>query len=356
MSGDIRVLIVDDSAFMRSTIGRIIENAPGLAIAGKAMNGAFALKKIETELPDIIVLDLEMPEMNGIEFLKERRRRGIGIPVIILSSLAERGARITMEALALGATDFVQKPSGSTSADLSTVADQLVGLLHAYGDRSKDKKAPRPTPAVYKNSRPPDSQRRDITERIDLVAIGISTGGPNALRKLFSEIRSDFPVPILVVQHMPAGFTHEFAESLDRLCPLKVKEAEDGDVVRPGRVFIAPGGYHMTVVGRRLATTIKLIQSEPVNGHRPSADVLFRSLEAAFGNRILGVLMTGMGRDGAKGIGDIYNSGGMTIAQDSESSVVYGMPKVALENGVVDSVVSLDDMAAAISSVVMSRR
>jgi two-component system, chemotaxis family, protein-glutamate methylesterase/glutaminase len=356
MSGDIKVLIVDDSAFMRNTIGKIIEAAPGLSIASKAMNGVFALKKIKTHPPDVIVLDLEMPEMNGIEFLKERKRRGIGIPVVILSSIAEKGARITMEALSLGASDFVQKPSGSTSADLNLVADQLVHLLRAYGGSSHGGKTGAPIRVKPEKRMPIVSRRRDITKTIDVVAIGISTGGPNALRQLFSEIRSDFPVPILVVQHMPAGFTLEFASSLDRLCPLSVKEAEEGDVLKPGRVFVAPGGYHMSVAGRRLATTIKLSRGEPVNGHRPSVDVLFNSFGAAFGNRVLAVIMTGMGRDGVKGMGEIYNSGGITIAQDSESSVVYGMPKVAFENSVVDSVVSLDDMAGTLNSLVMKRR
>ncbi len=355
MSGDIKVLIVDDSAFMRSTVGKIIESSPGLSISGKAMNGVFALKKIQSEPPDVIILDLEMPEMNGIEFLKERRRRGIEIPVIILSSLAEKGARITMEALSLGASDFVQKPSGPTSADLSSVADQLVQLVHAYGGHSPGGSATRQIPSDSRNRKPLTVKRREITKMIDLVAIGISTGGPNALRQLFTEIRSDFSVPVLVVQHMPVGFTLEFAESLNRICPLNVKEAEDGDILKPGRVFIAPGGYHMTVEGRRLATTIKLSQGEPVNGHRPSVDVLFHSLGAVFENRVLAVIMTGMGRDGVKGMQQIYNSGGITIAQDSESSVVYGMPKVALENGVVDSVVSLNDMAGTINSLVMDR-
>ena len=356
MSGDIKVLIVDDSAFMRNTVGKIVEGAPGLSVAGKAMNGVFALKKIQSQSPDVIVLDLEMPEMNGIEFLKERRRRGIKIPVVILSSLAEKGARITMEALSLGASDFVQKPSGSTSADISSVADQLVQLLRAYGGSSFGRKTISPISLKSDNRKPVVSQRREITGTIDLVAIGISTGGPNALRQLFSEIRGDFPVPILVVQHMPAGFTLEFAASLDKLCPLSVKEAEEGDVLRPGRVFVAPGGYHMTVEGRRLATTINLSRGEPVNGHRPSVDVLFHSFRAVFGNKVLAVIMTGMGRDGVKGMKEIYNSGGITIAQDSESSVVYGMPKVAFENGVVDSLVSLDDMAGTINSLVMARR
>lgn len=356
MSDDIKVLIVDDSAFMRNTIGKIVDNAPGLTVSGKAMNGVFALKKIQRERPDVIVLDLEMPEMNGIEFLKERKRLGITTPVVILSSIAEKGAKITMEALSLGAADFVQKPSGSVSSDLTSVAGQLVQMLRAYGGGLTRRRAVKLITPKVERRKTAAGIRDETTKKIDVVAIGISTGGPNALRQLFSEIGKDFPVPILVVQHMPSGFTREFAESLDKLCPLHVKEAEEGDVIKPGRVFVAPGGYHMTVHGRRLATTVKLSKDEAVNGHRPSADVLFSSLGNAFGNRILAVIMTGMGRDGAKGTEEIYQSGGIVIAQDNESSVVYGMPKVVYENGVVDTVVSLPDMAKTIESMVMNHQ
>ena len=358
MNDQTSVLIVDDSAFMRSIVGRIVEAADGLTVAGKAMNGIFALKKIESLKPDVIVLDLEMPEMNGIEFLKERKRLGIDIPVVILSSIARKGARITMEALSLGASDFVLKPSESGKGDMSLVADQLTQQLKAYGSRHRSGKPNRATEAAG-SGRSAGAAAAAITprmrqpaDRIDVVAIGISTGGPNALRHVFSEIDPDLPVPVLVVQHMPAGFTHEFAASLDRLSPLSIKEAEEGDVLGPGRVFVAPGGYHMEVSKRRLADTVQLSENEPVNGHRPSADVLFSSVSKAFTNRVLGIVMTGMGRDGAKGLGEIYRAGGTTVAQDSESSVVYGMPRVAFEEGVVDSVVSLDNMAETINRLV----
>lgn len=354
MSDELKVLIVDDSAFMRSVVGKIVDGADGLKVAGKAMNGQFALRKIETLSPEVIVLDLEMPEMNGIEFLKERLRRNIEIPVVILSSLAKKGARITMEALSLGASDFVPKPSDPGSANMSEVADQLCEQLRAYGSRYRfgGKVAGGPKRRI---SRPQTGSKRTVTDKISAVAIGISTGGPNALRRVFKTIDPALPVPVLVVQHMPAGFTHEFAASLDRICPLTVKEAEEGDVLKPGRVFIAPGGYHMKVKKERLATVIRLNEEEPVNGHRPSADVLFRSMVEAYGKKTLGIIMTGMGKDGAKGLGDIYNTGGITVAQDSESSVVYGMPRIAFENGVVDSVVSLNHMADEINRLATSK-
>ncbi len=358
MKDQVSVLVVDDSAFMRSVVGKIVEKTEGLSLAGKAMNGVFALNKIKTLSPDVIVLDLEMPEMNGIEFLKERNRLAIEIPVIILSSLARKGARITMEALSLGASDFVLKPSESSGTDMSLIADQLTGQLKAYGGRYQSQKLAGKTRSIGKDrptgtaNVPVPPRPRQVPDKIDVVAIGISTGGPNALRQVFSAIDPALPVPVLVVQHMPAGFTLEFAASLDRLSSLSIKEAEEGDVLKPGRVFIAPGGYHMAISKRRLATTVRLSEDDPVNGHRPSVDVLFSSLAQGFNNRILGILMTGMGRDGVKGIGEIYHAGGITVAQDSESSVVYGMPRVAFENGVVDSVVTLENMAETINRLV----
>jgi len=363
MDGKISALIVDDSALMRSMIGKIIESSRELRIAGKAMNGKFALSKIPNLDPDIIILDLEMPEMNGIEFLKERRRRGIQIPVIILSSLARRGARITMEALSLGASDFILKPTGKDQMELKSIATTLTDLVKAYGGNYKVEKAGGKgsfTPIAAKSAPEKEKERpigyRKVTDRIDIVAIGISTGGPNALREVFKDLDVDLPVPILVVQHMPAGFTTEFAQSLDRISPLLVKEAEEGDLLKPGRIFIAPGDYHLGISRQRLADTVRLSQDEPVNGHRPSADILFSSAVKIYGKRILAVIMTGMGRDGAKGIGEIYHAGGLTVAQDSETSVVYGMPRVAFENGVIDSVVPLPSMAETINRLVTTHQ
>jgi two-component system chemotaxis response regulator CheB len=361
----VSVLVVDDSALMRNLISKMVEATPGLAVADKAMNGVFALQKIPRCNPDVIVLDIEMPEMNGIEFLKERRRLGIEIPVVILSSVARKGARITMEALALGASDFITKPSGSVSSDIHTVAADLARLLLAYGSLFRKHKGR--TVPHYEYEPPERVPERAAEERIpehpkleppkplrapgpiEIIVIGISTGGPNALRDIFAKIDPGLSQPIVVVQHMPAGFTEEFAKSLDRICPLEVKEASEGDLVKSGRILIAPGDRHIIVEKKPLSTVVRLSDSPPINGHRPSADVLFESVAKAFGHRAMGIIMTGMGRDGARELGSIFREGGITLGQDEQSCIVYGMPKVAFELGHVTEQVSLSEMAATIS-------
>lgn len=365
-NGKVSVLVVDDSALMRNLVSRIIEAAPDLSLAATAMNGVFALQKLERLEVDCIVLDLEMPEMNGIQFLEERRKRGIDIPVVVLSSIAQKGAQITMEALSMGAADFVAKPSGSVSHDIHAVAETLTEMVRSYGsayrkrkrasanhatsqpvpERQKSTSAPSETPKVSSTVAPP------APGSVELVAIGVSTGGPNALRKLFAALPGTLNVPIVVVQHMPAGFTAEFARSLDRISPYEVKEAEDGDVFKPNRVLIAPGNRHITVEKRSLAGLCRLNDEPPRNGHRPSADVLFRSVAAEYGNSAIAVIMTGMGRDGAVELGAVYRAGGVTIAQDEASCIVYGMPRAAVEAGVVTEIVALHDLAGRITEYV----
>jgi two-component system chemotaxis response regulator CheB len=376
----ISVLIVDDSALMRNLIGKIVDGAEGLDVAGKAMNGLFALQKIPKLNPDVILLDLEMPQMNGITFLKERKKEGIEIPVIILSSIARKGAAVTMEALSLGASDFIMKPSGSISEDIGKVSEQIVNLLKVYGGKYAKRKGkeppklseiptytpPRPAkpaasgaapsaapsaPAVREGFVPVDTSVKP-TGPIRVVAVGISTGGPNALRKVFANLDSNLKVPILVVQHMPPGFTEEFAKSLDRICPLEVKEAEEGDVLKAGRVFIAPGSHHITVENRRLASVVRLSDAEPRNGHRPSADILYESIREQYGGEALAVIMTGMGKDGARELGKLKNAGAFTLGQDEATSVVYGMPKVAFEHGYVGEQVPLSQIAERINDLV----
>lgn len=384
----VSVLIVDDSALMRNLIGKIIEATPELRIADKAMNGRFALQKMARCTPDVIVLDIEMPEMNGIEFLQERKKLGIDIPVIILSSIAKEGARVTMECLELGASDFVTKPSGSESADLHTVAKQLVEMLTGYGGQYQLKKIagtahklpvdilrsyesrlvdtvertpyePKPLPEnLYRHEATTIAPAKQAVKKpvpvrnpgnIEIIAIGISTGGPNALREIFAKLDPELPQPIVVVQHMPAGFTEEFANSLNRICPLEVKEAAEGDIVKPGRILIAPGDKHLEVEKRSLATIAHLSNAEPQNGHRPSADVLFASVVKEFQNHALGIIMTGMGRDGAAKLAELYREGSRTIGQDEASSIVYGMPRVAWELGGVMEQIPLSGMAEAIN-------
>jgi two-component system chemotaxis response regulator CheB len=363
----ISVLIVDDSALMRNLIGSMVESSPGMMVGAKAMNGNFALKKIPAVDPDIIILDLEMPEMNGIEFLKERKKLGWEIPVIILSSIARQGATVTMEAISLGASDFILKPEGP--AGIKEVQENLADMIRAYAGQyrshagSKKKKLPYipPTPvssgtaftAIPKiESHLEKRQPRRLPDKPEIVAIGISTGGPNALRKVFSEFPTSLGVPIVVVQHMPPGFTAEFAKSLDKICPLEVKEAADGDLLKPDRILIAPGSAHLYVEKKSLAAVARLSDADPVNGHRPSADVLFESVAKHYSNRCVAVIMTGMGKDGARKIGEIYEEGGMTIGQDEGSSIVYGMPRVAYEAGYIRKQSSLDNMARAITEAV----
>ncbi len=387
MADAINVLIVDDSALMRNLIGHMIEDTPGLAVADKAMNGRFALQKIPRVNPDIIVLDLEMPEMSGIEFLKERKKLGIKIPVVILSSIAARGAEITMEALSLGASDFIQKPSGSISDDIHMVKDTLVGMLLGYGGQYRRLHGKNIVPIDYTSAKPPskssttlpssfankpyvksaDSMQIPATPlkpptpvrrpgKTDIIAIGISTGGPDALRLVFSKLDADLKVPIVVVQHMPPGFTMEFARSLDRICPLDVKEAAEGDLIQPGRALIAQGNKHLEVEKSARGAIVHLTDAPLVSGHRPSADVLFASVAKWYGNHALGVIMTGMGRDGAEQIGEIYKEGGLTLGQDEASAVVYGMPRVAYELGHVMEQVSLQNMAHRICDVAKTPR
>jgi len=364
---------------MRNLIGRMVEDTPGLVVAEKAMNGSFALQKIPRVNPDIIILDLEMPEMNGIEFLQEWKKRDLKIPVVILSSIAEKGVKITMDALALGASDFIQKPSGSVSIDIHTVRDTLIPKLFGYGGayrRSIGRKVLAPTeykekpetktvhpdirsffttPAVpVEPAKPPTQLRRP--GKTEIIAIGISTGGPDALRSVFSRLDNDLTVPIVVVQHMPAGFTSEFARSLDRICPLEVKEAEDGDTIQSGRILIAQGNKHLEVVRKAGVGKVSLSDSPLVSGHRPSADVMFASVALAYQNNALGVIMTGMGKDGAAQLGNIYKEGGMTLGQDEKSSVVYGMPRVAYELGHVMEQVSLSNMAGRICEIAKDKR
>lgn len=367
----ISVMIVDDSVLMRKLIGKIIEDDPDIEIAAKAMNGKFALSKMKTHEPDLIILDLEMPEMDGITFLKEKHKLSNNIPVIILSSIATKGAAITMEALSLGASDFITKPSGSVSLDIAEIGDKLKSLIKAYGrdyirrhivrktDTYQSVKSTMPVRRVIEEPTPMPSasEWEKITPlckpgKFEILAIGISTGGPNALRKVFAMIPENFPLPIVVVQHMPAGFTKEFAKGLDRISPLDVKEAEEGDLLKPGRVLIAPGDRHVKVERKSLGGVVHLDDTALVSGHKPSADVLFESIAKNYGKNSIAVIMTGMGKDGAKKIGEIYRSGGYTLGQNQESCVVYGMPKVAHEHGYLHGQFSLIDLPGKLDKLV----
>jgi two-component system chemotaxis response regulator CheB len=363
-SKQIKVMIIDDSALIRNLITKLLSTNDSIEVVGTALNGKFGLKKLNTLEPDIIILDLEMPEMNGIEFLKEREKLGIKTPVIILSAHAKKGAEITLQALSLGASDFILKPS-DTDNNLESMKDRLISMIMALAkpDSFSTIDIKTKEPALFENDfkfavQPLiniNSYLRPINTipDISIVVIGISTGGPNALRQILPLLPKEFPVQIAIVQHMPAGFTYEFAKNLNNICNLEVKEAEDNDILSPGRIFIAPGNRHIIFEKKQLATVIRLDDSSPVNGHKPSADVLFESTANIFGHNALACIMTGMGKDGADKIGNILNKGGITIAQDQESSVVFGMPKVAILNKNIQIVKPLNKIAESFIDIVM---
>jgi len=343
MKPRVRVLVVDDSALMRKLIPQMLQHDESIEVVGTAMDGTFCLKKIEELKPNVVTLDLEMPGMNGIDTLKEIMRRE-PVPVIVFSSHSTEGATVTMKALGLGAFDFVTKPR-DTTAHMAETAKELIAKVKAAADCKLK-------PRMLTGS--PPKQEKVATQTANptrIVAIGVSTGGPQAMEFLLSQLPGDFPASIVVVQHMPDGFTEMFARRLDEICPLRVKEAQSGDLLLPGRVLICPGNRHMKVKKLPLGDVVVLNDEVRVNGHRPSADVLLKSVAEEFKGLAVGVLMTGMGDDGAEGLGAIKKEGGMTIAQSEESCVVFGMPKVAIERGYAIRIVALDVMAATLQAI-----
>jgi two-component system chemotaxis response regulator CheB len=339
MSTPVRVLVVDDSALMRKLIPQILEKDASIEVVGTAMDGNFALRKIEDLRPQVVTLDLEMPGLNGIDTLKAIMRKH-RLPVIVVSSHTTSGASVTLKALALGAFDFVAKPQ-DLSAHMPDIAAELIAKIKAAA-QSKGSGIQPVVDSVHKGEKSASNSTEPATR---VVAIGISTGGPNALQYLLSQLPGDFPGTILIVQHMPLGFTEMFARRLDELCAIRVKEAVSGDLLIAGRALICPGDRHMKVKKLPLGEVAVLSDEARVNGHRPSVDVLFRSLAEEFGSRGIAVLMTGMGEDGAAGMGAVRSAGGMTIAQSEDSCVVFGMPKAAIERGFATRVVALDALA-----------
>jgi two-component system, chemotaxis family, protein-glutamate methylesterase/glutaminase len=342
MSERIRVLVVDDSALMRKLIPAILARDSSIEVVGTAMDGAFALKKIEELHPDVVTLDLEMPRMDGIEALRMIMRRS-PLPVVLFSTHSKEGGNSTFKALALGAVDFVPKPKGAAAGHLDQVADQLIAKIKV-ARRAAGRKLP---PAVVGEEPPlPKKDQRAALPPRRVIAIGISTGGPNALQFLLSQIPADFQSAILIVQHMPEGFTEMFAKRLDECCVLNVHEARSGDLLLAGRVLICPGNRHMMVRRMPRGDVVILSDGPPIHGHRPSADVLFHSVAQEFGLTAVGILMTGMGEDGAEGLGAIQAAGGMTVAQSEETCVVSGMPRAAILKGYANKIIPLEALGA----------
>ena len=341
MSERIRVLVVDDSALMRKLIPAILARDSSIEVVGTAMDGAFALKKIEELKPDVVTLDLEMPRMDGMETLRLIMQRA-PLPVILFSTHSKEGGYATFKALAIGAVDFLAKPKDAAAGHLEEIADRLIAKIKV-AKRAAGRKLP---PAVIEETSAPRKGIRAALPPRRVIAIGISTGGPNALQFVLSQIPADFQSTIVIVQHMPEGFTEMFAKRLDECCALDVHEARSGDLLIAGRVLICPGNRHMMLRRMPRGDMVVLSDAPPVNGHRPSADVLFHSLAQEFGLTAVGVLMTGMGDDGAEGLGAVKAAGGMTIAQSEDTCVVSGMPRAAILKGYANKIIPLDGLGA----------
>jgi two-component system, chemotaxis family, protein-glutamate methylesterase/glutaminase len=354
MSDPVRVLVVDDSALMRKLIPQILERDSSIHVVGTAMDGSFGLKKIEELKPQVITLDLEMPRMDGIETLKEIHKR-FHLPVIVVSAHTTQGASATFKALAMGAFDFVAKPKDAAQARMEDIATELITKIKAAA-QTKIPATHITMPVLPELRRPHKVRGKPHAAPTKVVAIGISTGGPNALQYVLSQLPADFPGSIIVVQHMPEGFTELFARRLDECCAIEVKEAQSGDLLVAGRALICPGNRHMKVRRMPLGNIVVLSDEERVNGHRPSVDVLFRAVAQEFGKEAIAVIMTGMGEDGADALGAVKAAGGLTVAQSEESCVVYGMPKAAIERGHAIRVVPLDMMANTLQAQCVAER
>jgi two-component system chemotaxis response regulator CheB len=341
----IRVLVVDDSVVIRRLVTQALSEDPALEVVGSVSNGALGLAKIAQTNPDVVTLDVEMPEMDGLEMLRRLIKQNVRPRVVMFSTLTERGAAATLDALALGADDYVTKAAngGSLDRSLASLREELVPKVKQFfvlAQQRQEQPQSRPVPGPSSAPRP--AHERFAGSRAKVLAIGVSTGGPTALGMIIPQVPSDFPLPILIVQHMPPLFTRLLAERLQASTPLKVEEAAEGSVVTGGKVLIAPGDYHMRLRNTGKEMVICLDQAPPENSCRPAVDVLFRSVSETFGNAAVGAILTGMGQDGLRGVQTLKATGAFVIAQDEASSVVWGMPGSVVAAGLADTVVPLD--------------
>ncbi|HEX4486132.1 MAG TPA: chemotaxis response regulator protein-glutamate methylesterase [Terriglobales bacterium] len=355
ISGKIKVFIADDSAFMRTALGRMIDSDPTMMVCGSAQSGQEALDKIGKLQPDVVTLDVEMPGLNGLETLK-RIMRDSPRPVIMVSSLTQEGAETTLEALELGAFDYLPKQSSFVSLDIVKIRDDLIAKVKAAAESGKRRKMmPKVAPGAAKTAVPAKTAHHVPAT---MVALGTSTGGPKALQEILPMLPGDLAVPVVIVQHMPKGFTGPFARRLDTLCKVTVREAEQNDQLEAGTVYIAPAGQHLTFA-RRSANSKATIRLGPLpenSLHMPSVDVMMLSAAETFKSLCMGVILTGMGADGAKGMGAIQKEGGITVGQDEASCTVYGMPRSAAEMGVVQRVVPLQQVPEQIMQITHYKR
>ncbi|BDU68677.1 chemotaxis response regulator protein-glutamate methylesterase of group 2 operon [Geothrix oryzae] len=360
MTATIRILVVDDSPFMRKSLQKMLEEAPDLRVVATARDGVDALEKIQEHQPDIVTLDIEMPRMDGLTCLK-KIMADHPMPVLMVSSLTQEGAQATLDALSIGALDFIPKESSFASMSILQIQHDLQEKVRRLATSPRFHRlpggAPHPAPpaaapapvkpaaAPPVRAAVPAGTSLPATPQADLLVLGSSTGGPKALQDILPALPASLPVPCLIVQHMPSTFTKPFADRLDGLCQVHVKEAEQGEPLKAGTVYIAPGGLHMTYGTRTPKGCIEL-SSEPMSSlHRPSVDVLFMSVAELFHGQALATILTGMGADGAKGMEQLKRKGAHTLAEAEESCVVYGMPRAAVERGCVDLVAPLPDIA-----------
>lgn len=373
MSKKIRVLIVDDSALIRQILTEVLNSDPMLEVVGTAEDPFDAREKIKALKPDVLTLDIEMPKMDGVTFLRNLMRLH-PMPVVMVSSLTQRGADVTLQALELGAVDFVTKPKLNQGANLADYADEIVGKVKMAA-KVAISRIERQVQAVTQSPAVPVQKTTSLADRVPpklsadvilkaggtggalnqtLVAIGASTGGTEAIREVLIGLPANFP-PVVITQHIPAAFSGPFAKRMDSLCAMTVHEAEDGQVILPGHVYIAPGSHHLLVevIGGKLVC--RLNDGPLVNRHRPAVDVMFRSVVQRVGNKAIGVLLTGMGDDGAKGLKEMLDIGCVTLAQDEKTSVVWGMPGVAVKLGAAKYQVGLQDVAPKLLDLVKGK-
>ena len=364
----VKVLVVDDTIFYRKILSDILKEIPQVEVIGSANTGKVALSKVNSLKPDMITLDVEMPGMNGLEVLEELNRQNSEVGVLMVSTLTGKGSQITIKALELGAFDFIEKPSvdgSSMKENMERVKTSLVPIIQAFLKRRelRSRLSGKKTYQSTGNKTATKPEPKKIPQRplilkskSEIIAIGISTGGPNALAKMIPLLPGDLGVPILIVQHMPPVFTASLAKSLDSKSKLSVKEASNGEAIEPNNVYIAPGGKQMKIAASNdgLRRLIKITDDPPENSCKPSADYLFRSVADYYVGRATGVIMTGMGSDGFKGLVEMHKKNSTIIAQDEESCTVYGMPKAPIDNGIVDIVCPLEKIADEIVKTVKS--
>ncbi|VAW64926.1 Chemotaxis response regulator protein-glutamate methylesterase CheB [hydrothermal vent metagenome] len=343
----IRVFIIDDSAVVRKVLTEILESVTGIEIAGSAQDPIFAQSKMEKDWPDVIILDVEMPRMDGITFLKKIMSER-PTPVVMCSTLTEEGSKTSLQALSIGAIDVVAKPKANLKTALSEASHELISAIRVASKANISGTKLKPIAPIIKVEKKLTADamltrgvNHNIKKTGPIIAIGASTGGTQALEAVLTALPVN-TLPVLIVQHMPEKFTNTFANRLNKLCKVEVKEAEDNDALLPGRVLIAPGGKHMMLQTSQFGASVQVKDGPLVSRHRPSVDVLFRSVSKFAGSNAMGIILTGMGDDGAKGLKEMHDAGADTIAQNEETCVVYGMPREAVKLGAVDHELALE--------------